>query len=191
MAERRLMNINATAIIGNQGTAMVTISWELTNDTLDKSNFFEVACFNEQHHTTLIENVNNQTFSTWLELGGLFSPDSYNCCVSAVYNTFLPALATRKLCTRITYWEIYDNLFTSTAAVPDIISSSTTMLAQPAKKIFGDECNGSLSAGIVGGVLGCIVTLLSILLGIALVCLVVQTKKKNEVKHPTAPLRYW
>ena len=181
VAEHRLMNINATAIIGNQGTATVTIAWELMNNTLDKPNFFEITCFNEKHRSTLIEN--NQTFNARLELGGLSSLDSYNCCVSAVYNTFLPALATRKLCTQILYWETY-NLFTTTPT-PDIISSSSTMLAQPAEKL-NNECSSSLSAGIVGGVLGCIITLLSILLGIALVCLVVQIK----TKHPAAPLRY-
>ena len=179
-AEPRLMNINATAIIAhataasNQtaSTVTVTVVWELTNDTLDTPNFFEVACFNEKHRITLIEN--NQTFSTQLELAGIFSEslDSYNCCTSAVYNTFFPAVATRKLCTQIDL-EIYHLITT----VSPLDSTVTVSLCIPA-------------AGIVGGVLGGIITLLLILLGTALTCLLVQAMK-YKTKHPSAdaPLR--
>ena len=179
-AEPRLMNINATAIIarattaGNQtaSTVTVTFAWELTNDTLDTPNFFEVACFNEKHRITLIEN--NQSFSTQLELAGIFSEslDSYNCCISAVYNTFFPAVATRKLCTQIDL-EIYHLITTVSPSGTTV----TVSLCIPA-------------AGIVGGVLGGIITLLLILLGTALTCLLVQAMK-YKTKHPSAdaPLR--
>ena len=188
-AEPRLMNINATAIIataaGNQAASTVTVivAWELTNDTLDTPNFFEVACFNKKHRITLIEN--NQTFSTQLKFAGIFSLDSYNCCISAVYNTFFPAMATRKLCTQIDL-EIYDLITT-------VIPSDTTVTVSAQSPQNVNETNCSLripAAGIVGGVLGGIITLLLILLGMALTCLLVQAKK-YKTKHPSAdaPLR--
>lgn len=192
-AEPRLMNINATAIIahataaGNQtaSTVTVTVAWELTNDTLDTPNFFEVACFNKKHRITLIEN--NQTFSTQLELAGIFSGslDSYNCCVSAVYNTFFPAVATRKLCTQIDL-EIYDLITTVSPS-----DTTATISLQSPQNVNETNCSLRIpAAGIVGGVLGGIITLLLILLGMALTCLLVQAKK-YKTKHPSAdaPLR--
>ena len=183
-AEPRLMNINATAIAtGNQATSTVTviIAWELTNDILDKPHFFKVACFNEKHHITLIEN--NQTFSAQLELGGIFSLDSYNCCVSAVYNTFFPAVATRKLCTQIDL-EIY-NLIT-TVSPSDTTATVSVQSSHGQKANETNKGNCSLpAAGIVGGVLGSIITLLLILLGTALTYLLVQAKKYKN-KHPPA-----
>ena len=181
-AELRLMNINATSIAtGNQATSIVTIAWELTNDTLDTPNFFKVACFNEKHHISLIEN--NQTFSTQLELGGIFSLDSYNCCVSAVYNTFFPAVATRKLCTQIDL-EIH-NLIT-TVSPSDTTATVSVQSSHGQKANETNKGNYSLpAAGIVGGVLGSIITLLLILLGTALTYLLVQAKKYKN-KHPPA-----
>ena len=192
-AEPRLMNINATAIIarptaaGNQtaSTVTVTVAWELTNDTLDTPKFFEVACFNKKHRIALIEN--NQTFSTQLELAGIFSEslDSYNCCVSAVYNTFFPAVATRKLCTQIDL-EIYDLITTVSPS-----DTTATVSVQSPQNVNKTNCSLHIpAAGIVGGVLGGIITLLLILLGTALTCLLVQAKK-YKTKHPSeaAPLR--
>ena len=181
--EHRLASINAT--VTNQGTATVTTSivWEIMNNTLDMPSFFEISCFNERHHTMVTEN--NETFITQLELGA-HNRDrfSYNCCVSAVYSTLQPATPATKICTQLDL-ELYNSMSTGT---PPNIPSSTIMSVQSPQKF--SECNSSLPAGIVGGVLGCIITLLIILLGMALTCLLVQAKK-SEIKHPAAPLRYW
>ena len=147
------------------------------SDTLDLPSLFEISCFNERHHMMVTEN--NETFITHLELGA-HNPDhfSYNCCVSAVYSTLQPATPPTKICTQLDL-ELYNSMSTGT---PPDIPSSTIISEQPPKKF--NECNSSLSwsAGIVGRVLGCVITLLIILLGMALTCLLVQAKK-SETKH--------
>ena len=163
--DQRLMMINSTVV--NTATGIVSIIWELTNDTVDKPSFFNIACFNERYSTTLVEN--NETFITQLQLGGPFSPaDSYNCCVSALYNTLQPATTATKLCTSI---EVPSLL--TTAPSVHVIQTSTTM----------SEQSHFVTTSIIGGVLGCIITVLLILLGILLVCLLVQSKRKKSNKY--------
>ena len=184
--EHRLMSVNATVITDQGATITVLVAWELTNDTLDDPSFFEIHCFNERRHVMVTEN--NKTFVTQLELGGpidrdlLSSPDLYNCCVLAIYNTLQPATPATKLCTQIDL-KIY-SLLTPEITVP----SSTIMSSDSAQKF--EKCSVSAhSAGLLGGVLGSIIAVLLLLLCVTLMCLVMQAKQ-NKRKYPAAQLRY-
>ena len=182
--ERRLASINATSVDqGTSATLTISIAWQLVNDTLDTPRYFEISCFNERRHVMVTEN--NKTFITQLELRAHNYRDpfsSYNCCVSAVYNTLQPATPVTKICTQVESDLEPHNHYSTSIMIP----TSTIMSAQPPT-----SCNSSLSsAGIVGGVLGCIVTLLIVLLGVALAYLLVQAKKNKTKHHPDAVLRY-
>ena len=182
--DRRLASISTTSVDqGTSATLTISIAWQLMNDTLDTPRYFEISCFNERHHEMVTEN--NKTFITQLELGAHNYRDpfsSYNCCVSAVYNTLQPATPVTKICTQVESDLEPHNHYSTSIMIP----TSTNMSAQPPT-----SCNSSLlSAGIVGGVLGCIVTLLIVLLGVALTYLLVQAKRNKTKHHPDAVLRY-
>ena len=112
----------------------VSINWELQNIRLHRPNSYEVKCFSEAHHIEM--SVNNTTFN--IQLMGLLASISYNCCVSAVYESYI---------------------YTPKGAC----SETTTMNQIQPRSNF----RTSSSADIVGGVLGFIIALLLILLAIS------------------------
>ena len=107
------------------------------NDTLDTPRFFEISCFNGRQHVMVTES--NETFiDTQLELGAHNYRDpfsSYNCCVSAVYNTLQPATPITKICTKVDL-EPYNNYSVTNIMIP----ISAIISAQPSRF----TCNGVL-----------------------------------------------
>ena len=131
--EHRLASINATVL--DQGTATVTISiaWQLANDILDTPRLFEISCFNERYHMLVTEN--NETLITRLELGAVNQDRfSYNCCVSAIYNTLQPATPATKICTQLHLERTNYPMVTSTA-IPTDVPSSTTMSTSDSESV--------------------------------------------------------
>ena len=93
--EQRVRNV--AACIHNTSNASsvytVLVTWE-QNLTVKKPTSFKVECYNEQH--SIIIKVGNKMLNT--QLGGLFSPSSHNCCVTAVYP---PYYEDKEICTGI------------------------------------------------------------------------------------------
>ena len=124
----RWLNINVDII--NMYTVLIT--WKLLNSSPHWPSSYVVDCFSMGHRIKMP--VNNATFS--VQPMGLIPGTSYNCCVSAVYESYIHNLTYRGTCTE-EYVTIHD---------------------QPSsdkKLIF-----------IVGGVLGFIIAILVVLLAI-------------------------
>ena len=118
----------------------VMISWSLGNSTrAGMPTMFEIECFSEKHSIAI--SVSNQTLT--INLGGLLPLNSYNCCVSVVYESY----TARKNCTEI------ETTSTDATAITEEIASNST--------------------NVVGGVLGFIIAVLLLLLvlsGLLLIC---------------------
>ena len=70
-------------------TALIT--WMPQNTTQYQPSSYKIECFSSQHQIKMV--VNNATFS--LELVGLLTSTTYNCCVSAMYGSY----TARRVCT--------------------------------------------------------------------------------------------
>ena len=137
------ISVNTTSIISTQGinSYTVLITWKLQNISRYQPNSYQTECFNDQH---CIEMLVNNEFS--VQLMGLLPSNSYNCCVSAVYES---------------YTALAKGVCIETAIIPP---DETSMIQL-------DSCNtpstASSSADTIGGVLGFIIAVLLILLAIS------------------------
>ena len=136
--EESLLNISVDII--NVHTVLIT--WKLQNSTQHWPSSYVVECFSERHH---IEMSVNNAFEFSVQMIGLFPSNSYNCCVSALYESYN---ARKGACTE-------ENITIQNTEPPT----------------FTPRASNPVNVNIIGGVLGCIITILFILLtvcGIAL-----------------------
>ena len=182
-------------IINNimQGINLYTalISWKFHNISQYQPNSFQVECFSHQHHYSIRTSVNYMTLST--HLVGLIPSTSYNCCVSAVYEVY----TTRGVCIEMTTIQPPTSQPNKTPMIqpsgtdptveagdistikpnesPTVESGdniSTIQLSESPTVIQLNTCKtqGSTSrasANTIGGILGCIIAILLILLAIS------------------------
>ena len=118
-------------------TALIT--WASQNTTQYQPSSYKVECFNRQHHIKML--VNNITFS--IELFGLLPSTSYNCCVSAIYESY----TARAVCTEIV----------------------TTMMPPSGGPIVKNSAADTIG-GVLGFIIAVLLILLAVL-GVALVYL--------------------
>ena len=113
-------------------TQSVKMSWVI-QDKKYRPSSFNLRCFNHEPKHSIELSVDNETFMT--QLGGLLSSAShYNCCVSAVYGSYV----TDETCTLLQLGNEPSNLS----------QDSTT----------------EIRANIVGGILGAIIAVLLIII---------------------------
>ncbi len=165
LLSNRVMNVSINNItnINTRGINLYTvlISWKWQNNsTQNQPNSFQIECFSSQLMHRVGMSVNTTTFS--IELLGLLSSTSYNCCVSVVYGS----QTARAFCTEI-------------ATIQPPISETPTMqpIGGPTVKPEGvnpSTCQtlesssiSSSSADTIGGVLGSIIAVLLILLAVS------------------------
>ena len=150
------VSVNITSIISTHGTNLYTvlITWKLQNTSWYQHppNSLQIGCFSHPHR--IERSVNYTTFS--IHLVGLLPSTLYNCCVSAVYESY----TAKGVCIE-------------TATIPP---NETTMI-QP-----DSPCNtlgmASSSSNTIGGVLGFIIAVLLILLAISGAALVYLLRPK-------------
>ena len=78
--EERLLSVGVDII----NVHTVSITWRLQNSTLDWPSLYLVECFSPGHRVEM--SVNN---SLRVQLMGLIPSTTYNCCVSAVYESYM------------------------------------------------------------------------------------------------------
>ena len=95
-----IMNVsinNVTSIISTHGINLYTvlIVWKWQNNCMiqNQLNSFQIECFSDHHHIGM--SVNSTILN--VQLFGLLPSTSYNCCVSAVYGSYMA----RAVCTEI------------------------------------------------------------------------------------------
>ena len=138
------ISVNTTSIISTQGISSYTvlITWKLQNISWYQPNSYQTECFNDQHRIEML--VNNEFR---VQLTGLLPYNSYNCCVSAVYESY----TAKGVCIE-------------TAIIPH---NETSMIQPDSCNTLGTPSMVSSSADTIGGVLGFIIAVLLILLAIS------------------------
>ena len=172
------VSVNVTSIISIQGIKLYTvlITWKLQNISYQPS-MYEVECLSNQHR--IVMSVNSTTTS--IQLVGLLSTTSYNCCVSAVYGSY----TARAVCTEIVTIqpptsdsETPSMLPSSGSTVkPESVSTIEPSSESPTVQLNTCKCetqgsssralNSDRSADTIGGVLGFIIAILFILLALS------------------------
>ena len=149
--EERSLNIRVDVI--NVNTVLIT--WRLQNSTLNWLILYVVNCFSnlKGHH---IEMSVNNAFS--VQMMGLIPSIAYNCCVSAVYESYV--FTPKGACVEATMVQPSEHPMTQPKEISTILSENPTI------QLNTCETKGS-SADTVGGVLGFIVIILLILLAIS------------------------
>ena len=175
--EERLLHISVDVI----NVHTVSINWELQNITSRQPNSYKAECFGEAHHIEM--SVNNTTFN--LQLMGLLPSTSYNCCVSAVYESYVytPKGACVEATTTIqpsesTYTEINSSTSSSADTTPESNSTASNSADTTPESTFRTSSSADT---IIGGVLGFIIALLIILLAIAGAALVYLLRTKSVI----------
>ena len=159
------MTVSANVIDTNTPSTVHTtlISWVLHNTTMDEPTSFDMECSNERHSIKML--VSNQDFTT--HLVDLLPLTSYNCCVSAVYELY----RADGICHNTETPELFN------------ISANTTTVTVTMLRATSDH-DSDAKLAIVGGVLGFIVVILSVLLtisGAALAFLLLPRWKRNGI----------
>jgi hypothetical protein len=156
------VNINNITMIGTHGINLYTVSWkwQKNNSTQNQPNSFQIECFSSRLLHRVGMSVNTTTFS--VDLVGLLSSTSYNCCVSAVYGS----LTARAACTEMA------NIQPPTSETPMIQPSGDPTVKPEGVKpstcqTQESSSNASSSADTIGGVLGFIIAILLILLAVS------------------------
>jgi hypothetical protein len=171
------ISINITMISThgiNLYTVLITWKWKNNSMIQNQLNSFQIECLSNQHRIEM--SVNSTTFS--IELLGLLSSTSYNCCVSAVYGSQIA----RAVCTEITTIQPP----TQTSETPLMHpSGGTTVKPEGGSTIKPSTCQiqecsskASSSADKIGGVLGFIIAVLLILLAVSVAALVYLLRPK-------------
>ena len=188
---KNVMNVSVdiTSIISIQGIKLYTvlITWKLQNVSY-KPSMYEVECLSDQHRIAM--SVNSTTSS--VQLVGLLSTTSYNCCVSAVYGSY----TAKAVCTEIV------TIQPPTSETPMLLSSGSTIKPEgistikpssesPTIQLNTCKCetqgnssrslNSGRSADTIGGVLGFIIVILFILLALSGAALVYLLRLKCKV----------
>ena len=161
--EERLLNIGVDV-----HTALIT--WRLQNSTLRWPTSYVVKCFNERH---CIEMSVNNAFS--VQLMGLIPSISYNCCVSAVYESYVytpKGGCIEAVIIQPSEAPINANRQPNETSQPEGVlttSSESPMIQLSACESQGSDsrASNSSSADTIGGVLGFIIAILLILLAIS------------------------
>ena len=149
------VSVNMTSIISTHGTNLYTvlITWKLQNTSRYRyqPDSFQIECFSHPHRIEMSVNYTLATFS--IHLVGLLPSILYNCCVSAVYESY------------------------TAKGVCITIAPNETSMIQP-----DSPCNtlgmASSSSNTIGGVLGFIIAVLLILLAISGTALVYLLRPK-------------
>ena len=83
LGDERLLNISVDII--NVHTGLIT--WNIQNSTQHWFTSYVVKCFSEYEGHHIEMSASNSTFS--VQLVGLFPSTPYNCCVSALYESYI------------------------------------------------------------------------------------------------------
>ncbi len=168
------VSINNVTIISTHGINLyaVFITWKWQNNSMmiqNQSNLFQIECFSSRFMHRVGMSVNTTTFS--VELSGLLSSTSYNCCVSVVYGS----QTARAVCTEI----VTVQLTPVSEGISTIKPSSGKSTIQPSTcQTQGSSFSASSSADTIGGVLGFIIVILLILLAVSGAALVYLLRPK-------------
>jgi hypothetical protein len=166
LLSNRVMNlsINNITMISTHGinlyTVLISWKWQQNNSTQNQPNSFQIECFSYQLMHRVGMSVNTTTFS--VELVGLLSSTSYNCCVSAVYGS----LTARAACTEIANIQLPTSETPMMQPIggptvkPEGVKPSTCQTQE-------NSSSASSSADTIGGVLGSIIAILLILLAVS------------------------
>ena len=131
----RVKNISIaiiSATCNTMQTQSVKMSWVI-QDKKYRPSSFNLRCFNHEPKHSIELSVDNETFMT--QLGGLLSSAShYNCCVSAVYGSYV----TDETCTLLR------------------LSNEQSNLSQ--------DSTTETRANVIGGILGAIIAVLLIII---------------------------
>jgi hypothetical protein len=188
--------INAS-IIKTLYTALIT--WIPQNTTHYPLSSYLIECFSREHHIRML--VNDTTFN--LELAGLLSFMTYNCCVSTVYANYYRSYSytARRDCTEITTIlpptvkpsEIPKTVMQSSESPWPTVNPEGISTIKPSENptiqlntSTGCETrsqgnvSSSGSADTIGGVLGFIIAILLILLALSGAALVYLLRLKYK-----------
>ena len=168
--EERLLKIRVDII--NEHTILVT--WRFQNSTLRWPTSYVVECFTKGHR---LEMLVNNAFRA--QLMGLVASTTYNCCVSAVYESFV--FTPKGACVEATIVQPSERRMTQPEEISTILSESPTIQLNTCET---KGSNSSSAADIISGVFGFIIAVLLILLailGTVLVCLLRQRFLRNVV----------
>ena len=165
---------NIASIISTHGIDLYTviITWKWQNNSMiqNQPNSFQIECTSDHHHIRM--SINGTTSNVQL-VGLLDLPStSYNCCVSAIYESY----TARAVCTEIASIQPPASQPSETPMMPS--NGGPTGDINPDTKINNtyqtQDSTSSSAADTIGGVLGFIIAILLILLtvlGAALVYL--------------------
>ena len=132
-------------VLNTTYSAIVLLTWEQSSVAGDRPSSFRAECKSQFHSSSMtLSNMNDQSFTT--PLGGLLPSTSYNCCVSAVYDT----------------------MHMSEGACMLVETTQPSETESVATSFFP---NSGMQPLVIGGVLGFVIIVLLILLAIMGTCM--------------------
>ena len=144
----------------------VFITWKWQNNSMiqNQLNSLQIECFSDRHHIGM--SVNSTALS--VELLGLLRSTSYNCCVSAIYESY----TARAVCTEIATIQPptsqpSETSMMRTSGGPTGDINPDTNINETLNMYQTQESASSSTADTIGGVLGCIIAVLFILLAMS------------------------
>ena len=160
-------------VLNTTYSAIVLLTWDQLGDSdeVDKPVSFRFECKSRLHNTSVaVSSMGTRPFTT--QIGGLLPSTSYNCCVSAVYDTMHTS---EGACTLVETTHISTTTW----------ANMTTHEQFPVTEASACAANSGMQPLVIGGVLGFVIIVLLILLvvmGIALVC-VLRAKAKSHTRY--------
>ena len=150
---RVIKNIYFSAAMINNS---VLITWEYSNSKSRRPSSFDVHCFSEQQRYNASLSASSGT--SRLSVGSFLPNTSYNCCVSAKYESITSEIR----CVSI--------------RSEDLLASTETFISS--------DTNTRTTVIIIGAVLGCITVILLLLLAVCGVALLYLLRSRTTVMVP-------
>ena len=168
-------------VLNTTYSVIVLLTWEQISEEGDRPVSFRAECKSQFHNSTVTLSVtdhDNRSFTT--PIGGLLPSTSYNCCVSAVYDTMHTSEGACTLVETTNFSTTTTGSHSSTT-IPQTEFQTTTLFPVTAE---ANVCAlSSTHPLVIGGVLGSVVTVLLILVIVMCICVLrFRASAKNNAR---------
>ena len=185
--------LNATPwpvnVLNTTYSATVLLTWEQTSEEGDRPLSFRVDCKSRSHSSSVTLSVtDNRSFTT--PVGGLHPSTSYNCCVSAVYETMHTS---EGACTLVETTHISITTMSPISSETESVTTSLFPRAiitthdhdqSPVTEASGCASKSGIQPLVIGGVLGFVIIVLLILLVVMCLCVVrLRANSKTDERY--------